>query len=198
MGSHYRVLPFRRFAFGSPAVIESSPPMGAQALRYAAHAGPMTFPRRTRRPPPESGFSGPRGCAISKRWRGRWLRGENGNMLIMNALSPTALCGEATGRGFCHYMSQIHGIFPSETPHGTVEASHGSAFPWDVSTERPHIGARRGPATRRKGRGDVSLFFGKARACRGAVTAAEGGVLRPRAGAVSPLSGAAGGGVTGC
>ena len=35
MGSHYRVGSVRRFAFGSPAVIESSPPMGASASRYA-------------------------------------------------------------------------------------------------------------------------------------------------------------------
>ena len=32
-GPHIYMLPFRRFAFGSPAVIESSPPMGAQASR---------------------------------------------------------------------------------------------------------------------------------------------------------------------
>ena len=32
-GPHIYMLPVRRFAFGSPAVIESSPPMGAQASR---------------------------------------------------------------------------------------------------------------------------------------------------------------------
>ena len=32
-GPHCTMVPFRRFAFGSPAVIKSSPPMGAQASR---------------------------------------------------------------------------------------------------------------------------------------------------------------------
>ena len=36
---HCVMVPFRRFAFGSPAVIESSPPMGAPASRCALGRG---------------------------------------------------------------------------------------------------------------------------------------------------------------
>ncbi len=62
---------------------------------------------------------------------------------------------------FRYDMSQIHGIFPSETPHGTAEASHGMRNRWDVSGADLPSNPSNVAFFVWKERGELSQFLGK-------------------------------------
>ena len=73
MGSHYRVLPVRGFAHGSPAVIESSTPMGSPASRCGI--GWWELSRRMGYPPRRDAIhrvSPARGAAPPRHSSPRW------------------------------------------------------------------------------------------------------------------------------
>ena len=110
-GPHSGVVPFRRFAFGSPAVIESSPPMGAQASR-----SPST---RAGLPVRADAMMGRRAglCAI---WH---------SVNADTRVAPPFSVGNAEGRDFLVDPS-LGFLFPS---HGSAETSHGNFDPWALS-----------------------------------------------------------------
>ena len=147
MGSHYRVVPVRGFAHGSPAVIESSTPMGSPASRCGIGWWELSrrigyLPRRDaiHRVSPARGIAPPRHS--SPRWPIRSVRdamnrvSTQADILPRAATVPKPDCerrvGAAAGRRHGRFSPDPRDV--STIPRDvSVDPWGVSAIPWGVS-----------------------------------------------------------------